>query len=78
VNLGFRLSSLLGEEFLSVPIHSPPLSGRLISPSVGIHTYYVSFIDDYNKYTWIYLIKKKSDVFKYFMTPVKWICRKET
>jgi hypothetical protein len=25
VNLGFRPSSLLGEEFLSAPIHSPPL-----------------------------------------------------
>jgi histone deacetylase 1/2 len=28
--------------------------------SVGRHTYYVSFIDDYSKYTWIYLIKKKN------------------
>jgi histone deacetylase 1/2 len=34
--------------------------------SVGRHTYYVSFIDDYSKYTWIYLIKKKSDVFQVF------------
>jgi hypothetical protein len=25
VNLGHRLSSLFGEEFLSAPIHSPPL-----------------------------------------------------
>jgi predicted membrane protein len=31
VILGFRPSSLLGEEFLSAPIHSP-LSGRLIGP----------------------------------------------
>jgi histone deacetylase 1/2 len=34
--------------------------------SVGRYTYYVSFIDDYSKYTWIYLIKKKSDVFQVF------------
>lgn len=34
--------------------------------SVGRHTYYISFIDDYSKYTWIYLIKKKSDVFQVF------------
>jgi len=31
--------------------------------SVGRHDYYVSFIDDFSKYTWIYLLKKKSDVF---------------
>jgi histone deacetylase 1/2 len=34
--------------------------------SVGRHTYYVSFIDDYSKYTWIYLLRKKSDVFHVF------------
>jgi hypothetical protein len=27
---------ILREEFLSAPIHSPPLSGRLIGPSIGI------------------------------------------
>ena len=34
--------------------------------SVGRHTYYVSFIDNYNKYSWIYLLKKRSDVFQVF------------
>jgi hypothetical protein len=34
VNLGYRPSSLLGEEFLSAPILSP-LYGRLIGPSMG-------------------------------------------
>ena len=34
--------------------------------SVGRHTYYVSFIDDYSKFTWIYLLKKRSDVFQVF------------
>ncbi|WVZ72601.1 hypothetical protein U9M48_021034 [Paspalum notatum var. saurae] len=34
--------------------------------SVGRHTYYVSFIDDFSKYTWIYLLRKKSDVFHVF------------
>jgi hypothetical protein len=28
----------------------------------------VSFIDDFSKYTWIYLIKKKSDVFDVFQS----------
>jgi len=26
----------------------------------------VSFIDDYSRYTWIYLLKRKSDVFQVF------------
>ena len=34
--------------------------------SVGQHIYYVSFIDDYSKYTWIYLLRQKSDVFQVF------------
>jgi histone deacetylase 1/2 len=34
--------------------------------SVGRNNYYVSFIDDYSKYTWIYLLRNKSDVFQRF------------
>ena len=34
--------------------------------SVGNHKYYVSFVDDYSKFTWIYLLKNKSDVFARF------------
>jgi histone deacetylase 1/2 len=34
--------------------------------SVGRNTYYVSFIDDYSRYTWIYLLRRKSDVFHVF------------
>uniref|UniRef100_A0A8R7VE00 Retrovirus-related Pol polyprotein from transposon TNT 1-94 n=1 Tax=Triticum urartu TaxID=4572 RepID=A0A8R7VE00_TRIUA len=34
--------------------------------SVGRHTYYVSFIDDFSKFSWIYLLKKRSDVFQVF------------
>uniref|UniRef100_A0A0A9A0G2 Integrase catalytic domain-containing protein n=1 Tax=Arundo donax TaxID=35708 RepID=A0A0A9A0G2_ARUDO len=34
--------------------------------SIGRFTYYVSFIDDFRKYTWIYLLRKKSDVFQVF------------
>jgi histone deacetylase 1/2 len=34
--------------------------------SVGRFSYYVSFIDDFSKFSWIYLIKKKSEVFQVF------------
>jgi histone deacetylase 1/2 len=35
--------------------------------SIGKHAYYVSFIDDFSKYTWIYLLKKCSDVYQVFL-----------
>ena len=34
--------------------------------SSGGFKYYVSFVDDYSRYTWIYLIKRKSDVEQIF------------
>jgi hypothetical protein len=33
----------------------------------GCKNYYVSFIDDYSKFTWIYLLHHKSEVSKYFV-----------
>jgi hypothetical protein len=35
--------------------------------SAGKHSYYVSFIDDFSKFTWIYLLKKRSDVYQVFL-----------
>ena len=34
--------------------------------SLGGSRYFVSFIDDYSQHTWIYLIRKKSEVFDCF------------
>lgn len=34
--------------------------------SVGRNNYYVSFIDDFSKFTWVYLLRQKSDVFQKF------------
>lgn len=46
--------------------------------SIGQHTYYVSFINDFSKYTWIYLLQKKSDVFHVFQDFQKLVERKFT
>jgi histone deacetylase 1/2 len=35
--------------------------------SVSGHNYYVSFVDAYSRFTWLYLIKRKSDVFNVFL-----------
>jgi transposase len=34
--------------------------------SISSNKYYVSFIDVYSKFTWIYLLKNKSEVFQNF------------
>jgi histone deacetylase 1/2 len=34
--------------------------------SIGRNSYYVSFIDDYSKFTWVYLLRHKSKVFQCF------------
>jgi histone deacetylase 1/2 len=34
---------------------------------VGRCQYYVSFIDDFSKFTWIYLLKNRSDVYQVFL-----------
>jgi hypothetical protein len=46
------------------------------SSSVDRHEYYVCFIDDYSKLTWIYFLKKKSDVFSAFVNFQKLVERK--
>ena len=44
--------------------------------SVGKHLYYVSFIDDYSKFTWIYLLKNRSDVYQVFLNFQQFVERK--
>jgi histone deacetylase 1/2 len=44
--------------------------------SIGNHLYYISFIDDFSKYTWIYLIKKCSHVYEVFLNFQQYIERK--
>jgi len=35
--------------------------------SVSGHNFYVSFVDDYSRFTWFYLLKRKCDVFDIFL-----------
>jgi histone deacetylase 1/2 len=44
--------------------------------SVGKHAYYVSFIDDFSNFTWIYLLKKRSDVYQVFLNFQQYVERK--
>jgi hypothetical protein len=44
--------------------------------SFGRKNYYVSFIDDYSKFTWIYLLHHKSEASKYFVEFQKLIERR--
>ena len=34
--------------------------------SIGGAWYFLIFVDDRSRYTWVYFIRKKSDVFEYF------------
>ena len=40
--------------------------GPIKVPSLGKFVYYVSFIDDFTRNTWIYFLKNKSEVFDRF------------
>ena len=46
-------------------VHSD-VFGPLSVPSLGKSMYYVSFIDDFSRKTWIYFLKKKFEVFDRF------------
>ena len=46
-------------------IHSD-VCGPMSSTSLSGFEYYITFIDDYSRKTWIYLLKAKSDVFEKF------------
>ena len=46
-------------------IHSD-VCGKMSSKSLSGAEYFVTFIDDKTRYVWVYIIKRKSDVFKCF------------
>lgn len=46
-------------------VHSD-VCGKMGAPSLGGSEYVVTFVDDYTRYTWTYMIRKKSEVFQKF------------
>jgi len=46
-------------------VHSD-LNGPLDVPSLGGSRYFITFIDDFSKWTTVYMMRKKSESFKYF------------
>jgi hypothetical protein len=46
-------------------VHSD-VFGPVTVPSLSGSLYYVSFIDDFSRKTWIYFLRKKSEVFEKF------------
>jgi transposase InsO family protein len=45
-------------------VHSD-LMGPFPHPSINKERYVLTFIDDYSCYTWIYFLRKKSEVFEH-------------
>jgi hypothetical protein len=46
-------------------VHSD-VFGPITIPSLGGSMYYISFIDDFSRKTWIHFLRKKSKVFEIF------------
>jgi transposase InsO family protein len=40
--------------------------GPMHTRSLGGAYYFLLFIDDFTRYTWVYFLRRKSDVFEYF------------
>lgn len=47
-------------------------------PSLEGSHYYLTFIDDYNRKVWVYLLKLKSNIFDIFNKLKPWLRQKET
>jgi len=60
----FARSDTISKEVLDL-IHSD-VCGPMDVTSLGGHQYYVTFIDDFSRKTWLYLLKKKYKVFEKF------------
>jgi 5'-3' exoribonuclease 2 len=62
--VSFPFGSKKAKQILEL-VHSD-VFGPVKVPSLGKYVYYVSFIDEFSRNTWIYFLKKKSEVFDRF------------
>jgi hypothetical protein len=58
-------SGAMREEIILQLVHND-VFGPVSVPSLVKSVYYVSFIDDFSRDTWIYFLRKKSEVFDRF------------
>lgn len=42
------------------------ICGKMRTPSFNHHTYFLTFIDDYSRMTWVHFLKEKSEAFGVF------------
>ena len=64
-----RESSLVGKSYRSrapLEIVHSYLCGYMQTPSIGNNLYFITFIDDYSRKTWVYFLKHKLEAFKVF------------
>lgn len=61
----FPTSSSRAKEPLGL-VHSD-VCGKMNSRSLGGAEYFLTFIDDMSHFTWVYVLKSKDEVFKYFL-----------
>lgn len=54
-------------------IHSD-VWGRLSVPNQGQFKYYILFVDDYNRMSWLYLMKERKEFFSMFLSFITEIC----
>jgi hypothetical protein len=62
--LSFNLSNHKSEKYFDL-IHSD-VWGPTSIESFNVYKYFIIFIDDFSKITWLYLMKNKSEVFVHF------------
>ena len=64
-----------GRDLLEL-VHSD-VCGPITPSFIGGNRFYVTFVDDFSRKTWVYLLKHKSEVFGYFKT-WKWKVEKQS